>query len=581
MTRPMARPSYLDNLGVGAENHAMPHPLIREIFFLPPMAIARVGSSETPLDAFSWGEDQRFFGAGRTVVVPQISLEVLADGSLRPYLPRHIRFKDPSGIRPVCPFVELHALCEEHGKEELVELPLTPGLLGENGLDVSCLSFKVHAANRKAARRTGDKACAFEARRWIKGNDHRRHRLDGYTRSQTGRALVLREHAIPLGMFQVIRPAEDNKSFLGINLDTIRVRFTPAQGKVYGPPSAISEQPANGRGEHIIVPPENRILNPEANWCNFVEVDAEVPVSPKRTFDAEDPDNKSGISWGVVDDTCDALITATLTGGHRTLTAIARVFVGPPHYAPDRRPFYSMVDELADRDPASVAPTPQPELDEVEHAVFDLFRRIFETASMMNIERQRNVEIDFNRAQTDFAEVEAYPRIFEGTMQPEDKINGEDLLSPLAKSYLEDAPVKDAPALALPRWELAQEQHAEMANLEYLIWFLAQSPDRLRNIIRPPFAWLRELHEEPRKHDPRDLRDPRIPRDRAHDMRMPPYMRDSDFSALSLTRRQWELIREYAGILHKQYSAEGKPSERSEAERHSNQVQGRLRKYRR
>jgi hypothetical protein len=38
------------------------------------------------------------------------------------------------------------------------------------------------------------------------------------------------------------------------------------------------------------------------------------------------------------------------------------------------------------------------------------------------------------------------------------------------------------------------------------------------------------------------LRDPRITRDVLHDMRMPPYMRDSDATPLSLTRRQYQFL---------------------------------------
>src|SRR5262245_6082291 len=168
----------------------MPRRLIRTLFFLPPMAIARVGTSDTPLDAFSWAEDQRFFGAGRTVVVPQVSLEVLPDGSVEPYLPRHLRFKDASGIRPVCPFLELHALCEVEGTNERVESPLTPGLLKENEMNLRHLSFRVEAANRKAARRTGDDACAFEAQELIEGDDHSRHPLNAYTHALKGKPLV-------------------------------------------------------------------------------------------------------------------------------------------------------------------------------------------------------------------------------------------------------------------------------------------------------------------------------------------------------------------------------------------------------
>ena len=76
-----------------------------EIFFLPPMALARLGSSPTPVESFEWSEDKEFHGGNRTVIKPAVTLEVQEDGSLRPYLPDEIQFKDEQGrIRPVAPF---------------------------------------------------------------------------------------------------------------------------------------------------------------------------------------------------------------------------------------------------------------------------------------------------------------------------------------------------------------------------------------------------------------------------------------------------------------------------------------------
>lgn len=67
---------------------------IDELFFLPPMAVARLGGSDIPLASFRWAEDPSLYGAGLTVIVPDISLEVTADGSVRPFLPAFIQFRD-------------------------------------------------------------------------------------------------------------------------------------------------------------------------------------------------------------------------------------------------------------------------------------------------------------------------------------------------------------------------------------------------------------------------------------------------------------------------------------------------------
>src|SRR5438034_1842699 len=122
---------------------------IDEIFFRPPMAVARLGGSDVPLASFTWAEDPSLYGAGLTVIVPAVSLEVLGDGSLRPFLPANIQFRDGGLLRPVAPFFELWVRSGKH------EQPLTLKWLQQNKVDASRIRYTVTAANRKAARRTG------------------------------------------------------------------------------------------------------------------------------------------------------------------------------------------------------------------------------------------------------------------------------------------------------------------------------------------------------------------------------------------------------------------------------------------
>src|SRR5450432_2148632 len=116
---------------------------IDEIFFLPPMAVGRLGGSDVPLASFTWAEDPSLYGAGLTVIVPAISLEVLADGSLRPFLPANIQFRDGGLFRPVAPFFELWV---RSGK---TEQPLTLKWLQENNVKPSNIQYTITAANRK------------------------------------------------------------------------------------------------------------------------------------------------------------------------------------------------------------------------------------------------------------------------------------------------------------------------------------------------------------------------------------------------------------------------------------------------
>ncbi len=58
---------------------------VRSLFFTPPMAIARLGSSETPVEAYQWREDPSLHGGGVTALEPAVSLRVEGDGSVTPY----------------------------------------------------------------------------------------------------------------------------------------------------------------------------------------------------------------------------------------------------------------------------------------------------------------------------------------------------------------------------------------------------------------------------------------------------------------------------------------------------------------
>jgi len=77
-----------------------------------------------------------------------------------------------------------------------------------------------------------------------------------------GTPLVWPEHPVPLGSFQVIRPVAGQVG--PVDLDILRVRFTPARGEVYGPPSAVVARDDDTGRDYEIVPPGNRILKPAA-----------------------------------------------------------------------------------------------------------------------------------------------------------------------------------------------------------------------------------------------------------------------------------------------------------------------------
>jgi hypothetical protein len=112
-----------------------------------------------------------------------------------------------------------------------------------------------------------------------------------------------------------------------------------------------------------------------------------------------------------------------------------------------------------------------------------------------------------------------------------------------------------APDTRLGYTEVAQDTHGEIADIDNILNLFRTQPERIRHLLRPPFARLADLPEKPPDRLPtNDIgppakpvlapreRDPRVLRDGLHDMRMPPYMRDSDAAPLSLTWRQYREV---------------------------------------
>jgi hypothetical protein len=513
---------------------------IEEIFFRPPLAIARLGGSDTPLECFVWARDPTIHGGHRTVIRPAPSLEVLSDGTLRPYWPGSIQFRDGNLLRPVAPFFELWANLSGEKEPQPLTLRLLQGYDPDASLD--SIDYTITVANRKAQRRTGSAACAYIANTSAKGSDHARKRLSAYSPHTSGEEpLVFKDDPIPLGHFQVIRPL--NRVALGINLATLRVRFTPAEGQVYGPPTAISgpasplppgvalSQRTLGGRLHEIVPERNRILNSKTPWSSWKPNPNDSDPQPADSYDGANVGEMP--SWGVVDDTCDGIIEARVVLKNRRHTAHARVFSSCPDFAPDRRPFYSIADDLADRDGAPIDVNKQWE--ETEATIADLFERAFETASLFNLDAMRERAIVENAISSPQP-----PRTDERSMTSGDR--------PYA--FLTAAfPEKSAPGFSLPYAATAQYAHARLSDIETLLDFFIEDPRRVESLVRRPFGRFQDLKRAPVRS--KDFRDPRIQRDCLHDMQMPPYLRDSDLNPLSITYRQYRTLMDFLDWLPK------------------------------
>jgi hypothetical protein len=133
---------------------------IRRLFFTPPIAVARLGASTTPMEAFDWvvGDPHTI---AETRVRPVWTLDVDAQGAVTPRMPDTLIVRDGPLQRPVAPFLELWAMVGDGAPSQWLPQPVTPALLAANGAAEAQLSFRVTALNRKASRRTGNAALRF------------------------------------------------------------------------------------------------------------------------------------------------------------------------------------------------------------------------------------------------------------------------------------------------------------------------------------------------------------------------------------------------------------------------------------
>jgi hypothetical protein len=524
---------------------------IVEMFFLPPLAIARLGSSDTPLDNFRWVSDPGLRSGHRTTIAPAPTIRLATDGTPSVYLPREIRFRDDSMLRPVAPFFELWVRADDGAWR-----PLTLDVLHELGVGVADLRFRITVANKKAQRLTQTAACGFIASVDARGDDYLPQPLQAVSPHDPDHPpLVLDEAPVPLGHFQVVRPLRC--ATLDVDLSIVRVRFTPAKGEVYGPPTAtvgiptplpegqemLWERLMQGR-MHEVVKLENRILSGDSAWTRFIgAVPGQTDPQPGDNYDGAACGTQR--SWGVVDDTCDGIIEAHLVVGPRRqrLSAYARVTVGAPDYAPDRRTFVSLADDLQDRESGQDVPPM------TEDEVADLFKRVWETASQINVDAERYRAVRWQPLQ------DPPPLTDLGSMTAADG----DFVR--VARLMPRLPPEQAgvPSDLLDYADNAATAHSRHASKYELISFLRTDPGHVRRLVRPPYGRFRQLQVTPAAAPNPEFRDPRRVRDTLHDMRMPPYLRDSDSTAMSLT---WRQHRALMGLLDRFANEAGQPDQR-------------------
>ncbi|WP_172331158.1 hypothetical protein [Mangrovicoccus sp. HB161399] len=550
------------------------------LFFDPPMAIARVGASPEPLDAYRWKTDENPHRGVQTMVEPAPTLVPVSTETtgyppmkLEVRLPERIAFKDRENrVKPVAPFFELWARMQARSGK-VTAVPVTAALLAEHRTDPGALQFTVTAANRKAQARTKRAADAAIARTVFRATDYDPQPLDAVSPHVEGEVPLVRPDApLPLGHVQTFAPNHEDWS-CRTRLDQVRLRFTPGKGDSFGPPEA-SEAVASPLAPGDFVPhvteygrihrmtrPENRILSSGSPWLGYSFGADSKPKwpTPMDSYDGARID--PGQSWGLIDDTCDLVVEARLAVAGQLHVAQARAFAGPPDFAPDRRPMYSIRDELEDRE----LPPAKLDIETTPLEILDLFRRVFETASLVNLDQRRHWALSGN-AWMHGARNKNDPNWDEGIsprLGPESMRRADKPYADLTPDYTPGQGATLAPASGaserLPYTTVVQQVHVRMADSPVLRAFLSRRPDRVREIVRPPFGWVSELPARPGVTKPAEVpaatgragkeplrfRDPRTLPDTSYDMRMPPFMRHSMGVPLSITRRQYDLLMAY------------------------------------
>jgi hypothetical protein len=508
---------------------------IQAIFINPPIAVARLGASNTPLDSFRWVDslDPHL----QTVIFPDWSLDVDADGFVSPRMPDSLTFRDGALIRPVAPFFELWGLSGEDNSDpaQWTQIPLTAELLESLR---GTFTITIDARNRKAARRARNPDLVFGTFPpvTITSGEHKKRMLSAVSPPGISRPMIPpAANGIPLGTVQLLRsqaqpPGGSTPWASSVRIDVIRFRLTPATGEFYGP---VGIQNQNGFAP---VKPGNAFLDGDAGWAGT----RQTPwVEPADTFDGteiDDGNQSGGPSLGVVDDTCSVVFTVTLNlPGRAPLVARACGFVSPPDFAPDRRPFLSLADELNDRSSRIVPELPA---DQSDNWVRDLFERVYETASLLNL--------DFWRLQraTKLPQNGRRPAPISGdTVDPPDVSMG--ALDPLRdpNKSIGAPPSNDLP---LPLSERANERHRDLAELDSLKDLVRQQPQRLAQLVRPPFTLTTSDGNEQLQPGQRSVNES----GELTNMQMPPFMRNSNANPLTISNWQYDLLMGWsAGLL--------------------------------
>ena len=325
--------------------------MIRALRILPPLAIARLGSSPEPLENYNvLVSDEDPLGFRKLEPAPTLVVDRKSGAIRRVVTPKSVRFKDdakPKRVKPVAPFLEVWADVDG------TLVPLTTALLKKENASVNDVEWRAHVGNQKAYRRTRDLDDRIDAEvDWF--HDHAPHRLLGRCKN------FLKGKTLPFGDVQFIRPNE--------KFPEIRLRFTPGKGVIYGS-TGVRNRKDDVKGG--VVYDKNR-----GRWDAWTDdnLDPGTLITNPGFIYA----NVDNVSRGYLDDECDGIVEVRIA--KLNLSAYARIGAGPPDYAPDSFPVRTLADELE-----QILLGPDVDLNDISPEwTEEIIRRAFETVRLQN-----------------------------------------------------------------------------------------------------------------------------------------------------------------------------------------------------
>lgn len=469
-------------------------------------------------------------GTGKTTLIPVESLALDDKGRITTYVPQTIVFRDEEGIRPVCPFFEVHGEWID-ATGTLVSGPVTARLLQSWGGSLQDMAWTVKLGNLKAFHYTYNEGDSVAAEVTVRGDDNRRTPILGTSPPTAREPLVPAGAYIPMGEIQVALTDDQNNE--------LRVRFYAPKGLVYGPVDMKARismiNPAvedNDEWAGFSLPDAQLVLNPKAAWPNFIQSRATLgpfnggdlrnePIGLLPVIFENLDDEIVDRSLGLIDDVSDGLVFCSLRIGDKEFSAYARIAVGPPDFAPANRHPASIADNLTDREDRAGPRDGKWTRDELGELAIDIFERAFETSDLMHKDYQNSRSLNTNLRE----------RAGRGFSSPHDDADVTAMLWPVPT----EAEVRDDPARALALSFAGTRVHRRQAAIEFLEDRFRENPTMFEKWIRRPL-------------DPNPF----------YDRRMPALMRGSDGRPFHLTRRQWEILQSWIGTLREDTTAAGR-----------------------